>query len=162
MILGLHDSPLGRLTLVSDGGGLAGVYFENHRVGGPPKDAKSGSDAVLDATRRQLDSYFAGRGQSFDVKLAAHGTAFQNRVWAALMRIKYGETATYGAVAESIGSPKAVRAAGTAIGRNPVSILIPCHRIIGADGALTGYAGGIERKRHLLALERGELEVNAA
>lgn len=162
MILALHDSPLGVLTLVSDGAGLAGVYFENHRVGGPPQAAKPGVDSVIESARRQLDSYFAGRRQGFEIKLAAHGTAFQNRVWAALLRVKYGQTVTYGAIADAIGAPKAVRAAGTAIGRNPVSILIPCHRIVGADGSLTGYAGGIERKRHLLALEKGQAQVDAA
>ena len=150
----LHPSPIGALTLVCDGAGLSGLYFENHKVGGPPKDAAPGADRVLDEARRQLDAYFAGRLVRFDVPLSTAGTAFQARVWAALRAIAPGVMRTYGAIAEEIGAPAAVRAVGAAIGRNPISIIVPCHRVVGANGALTGFAGGLERKAFLLALER--------
>ncbi len=149
-----YASPIGVLTLVSNGAALSGVYFENHKPGGPPKDALEGADKALDAARKQLDAYFAGRRQSFDLPLALAGTPFQRSVWAELAHIPFGETTTYGAIAAAIGKPAAVRAVGAAVGRNPVSIVLPCHRVLGARGALTGFAGGIERKRFLLALER--------
>lgn len=152
-----HPSPVGVLTLVSNGQALTGVYFEGHAPGGPPAIAGEKKDEVLDSVRKQLDQYFAGRRKVFDVALAPKGTAFQSRIWAALQHIGYGETTTYGAIAAGIGSPAAVRAAGGAIGRNPVSIIIPCHRVIGASGALTGFGGGLARKQHLLALESGGL-----
>lgn len=151
-----HSTPIGALTLVSDGAGLAGVYFENHKVGGPPKDADEKSDRVLDAARKQLDAYFAGRRDAFNLPLALKGTPFQQRVWERLTKIGFGATTTYGAIANEIESPAAVRAVGAAVGRNPVSIVVPCHRVVGASGALTGFAGGVERKRFLLALEQGE------
>lgn len=152
-ILG-YASPIGVLTLVSNGAALSGVYFENHKPGGPPKDAQEGADKALDAARKQLDAYFAGRRESFDLPLALAGTPFQRSVWAELAHIPFGETITYGAIAAAIGKPAAVRAVGAAVGRNPVSIVLPCHRVLGASGALTGFAGGIERKRFLLAHEQ--------
>lgn len=154
MITALHESPIGPLTLVATEERLAGIYFEGHRVGGPPAEARPGQSAALDAARRALDAYFAGRKRSFDLALAPRGTPFQQRVWSALAEIPFGATRTYSAIAESVGAPKAVRAVGTAIGRNPVSIVIPCHRVIGTNGTLTGYAGGLDRKRFLLDLER--------
>lgn len=152
----VHESPVGPLTLVSDGAALAGVYFESQKHGAPPA-GPSGTDKIIDATRKQLDSYFAGKRKSFDVPLAAKGTAFQTRVWHALTKIPYGETVSYGAIAAGIGSPKAVRAVGAANGRNPIPIIIPCHRVIGANGSLTGFGGGMARKELLLDLERGAL-----
>ncbi len=159
MIVAQHATGLGVLTLVSDGAGLAGLYFENHKVGGPPAEARAGRDKIIDATRKQLDEYFAGKRRVFDLTLAPKGAAFQMRVWEALKAIAFGEQKTYGAVAAELGLPKAARATGTAIGRNPVSIIIPCHRVIGASGALTGYAGGVDRKKALLAFERGEAPI---
>jgi methylated-DNA-[protein]-cysteine S-methyltransferase len=156
MILAQHDSPLGRLTLVSIGAALSGLYFEKHKVGGPPREARPGSDGIIDAARRQLDEYFAGQRRDFDLPVAPSGTEFQVRIWNTLQTIGYGETRTYLDMAQRVGAPKAARAAGAAIGRNPVSIVIPCHRVVGAAGALTGYAGGVARKRALLALEQGE------
>ncbi len=152
-----HATPIGALTLVSDGASLAGLYFENHKVGGPPNDAAEKSDRVIDAARKQLDAYFAGRRQIFDLPLAPQGTPFQRSVWARLAQIPFGATTTYGAIANEIGAPRAVRAVGASVGRNPISIIVPCHRVLGASGALTGFAGGVERKRFLLALEQGEI-----
>lgn len=152
----VHESPVGPLTLVSDGGALAGVYFESQKHGSPPAGPR-GTDKIIDAARKQLDAYFAGKRKTFDVALAPKGTAFQERVWDALTKIPYGETVSYGAIANSIGSPKAVRAVGAANGRNPIPIIIPCHRVIGANGSLTGFGGGMARKELLLDLERGAL-----
>jgi len=152
----VHESPVGLLTLVSDGAALAGVYFESQKHGVAPT-GPLGADKIIDVTRKQLDAYFAGKRKSFDVPLAPKGTAFQTRVWHALTRIPYGETTSYGAIAAGIGSPKAVRAVGAANGRNPIPIIIPCHRVIGANGSLTGFGGGVARKELLLDLERGAL-----
>lgn len=152
----VHESPVGPLTLVSDGAALAGVYFESQKHGAPPAGPK-GADKIIDMARKQLDSYFTGKRKSFDIPLRPVGTAFQTRVWDALTRIPYGETTSYGAIANAIGSPKAVRAVGAANGRNPIPIIIPCHRVIGANGSLTGFGGGMARKEHLLDLERGAL-----
>jgi methylated-DNA-[protein]-cysteine S-methyltransferase len=111
--------------------------------------------AVLTRLRRELDAYFSGRLRSFSVALEPHGTPFQKRVWAALAQIPFGETRTYGQQARAIGQPSAVRAVGAANGRNPIGIVLPCHRVIGAKGELTGYAGGLEAKEFLLKLEAG-------
>jgi methylated-DNA-[protein]-cysteine S-methyltransferase len=154
-------SPVGELTLVADDAGLTGVYFEQHRHGrraGPgwrqaatwPGPAAT----VLAEARRQLDEYLAGRRDRFALPLAPRGTPFQQRVWAALLDIAPGETISYGELARRVGSPAAVRAVGGANARNPLSIVVPCHRVVGADGALTGFGGGVERKRWLLAHER--------
>jgi methylated-DNA-[protein]-cysteine S-methyltransferase len=112
---------------------------------------------VLDLAQRELDAYFAGVLREFTVKLAPQGTGFQKKVWAALLTIPYGATRSYGQQAAAIGAPKASRAVGAANGRNPIAIIIPCHRVIGANGSLTGFGGGMERKRILLDLERGGL-----
>lgn len=148
------DSPVGPLTLVESGGALAGLYLarQRHR----PDDDRFGQrdDAVLPALREQLSAYFAGSLRTFDVPVAVTGTPFQQQVWKALRSIPYGQTRTYGQLAAAVGRPAAVRAVGAANGRNPVGIVVPCHRVIGADGSMTGYGGGIERKVLLLDLER--------
>jgi methylated-DNA-[protein]-cysteine S-methyltransferase len=150
------ETGLGRLTLVAGRAGLTGLYFEGHRH--LPDPARFGpavpeSDPRFADAAAQLRAYLAGERVEFDVPLAAAGTAFQRAVWSALDRIPHGSTTTYGAIAAALGSPKAVRAVGLAVGRNPISIIVPCHRVVGANGALTGYAGGVDRKRRLLELE---------
>jgi methylated-DNA-[protein]-cysteine S-methyltransferase len=155
MISAIHDSPVGKLTLISNGKALTHLEFENPRY--PAKAAPRGDDAIIAKTRKQLDTYFAGKLKAFDLALAPEGTDFQQRVWAALLKIPYGATRSYGQQAAVIGSPKAVRAVGLANGRNPIAIIIPCHRVIGANGSLTGYGGGIERKRWLLQHEGAQL-----
>jgi methylated-DNA-[protein]-cysteine S-methyltransferase len=155
------DSPIGPLTLVAAAGSLTGLYLDTpdtgaprHQPGaevlGPPADLASEPFA---AAADQLAAYFAGRLTEFSLPLAPAGTPFQRRVWAGLQEIPYGDTRSYRQLAEKIGNPAAVRAVGLANGRNPVAIVIPCHRVIGADGSLTGYGGGLERKRYLLELE---------
>ncbi len=153
MISTLYESPVGPLTLISDGRALAHLQFENPRYAYAP--APAGSDAILDLAQRELDLYFAGKLTAFTVPVAPQGTDFQRRVWAALQTIPYGAVRTYGAQAALIAAPKAVRAVGLANGRNPISIIIPCHRVIGASGALTGYGGGLPRKQFLIELEQG-------
>ena len=148
-----HESPLGALTLVSNGQALTQLTFAQHRYSFAA--APAGEDDVLKQARRELDLYFAGKLRSFSVKLAPAGTPFQQRVWAALRDIPYGATRTYAQQATAIGAPAAVRAVGAANGRNPLSIVVPCHRVIAANGALTGYAGGVPRKQMLLELEQG-------
>ncbi len=151
-------SPLGTILLRASARGLTGLYMEQHRHG-PALEAREGwtrDDAPFAQVRAQLDEYFAGTRTGFDLVLdhdAIGGTAFQRRVWAALGDIAYGETVSYGELARRIGQPAAVRAVGLANGRNPVSIVVPCHRVIGSGGKLTGYGGGMERKSALLALE---------
>lgn len=149
----IYQSPVGPLTLISDGAGLTDLQFENPRY--PYAPAPAGEDQVLKEARRQLDAYFAGKLRTFELPLAPQGTPFQKSVWAALVKIPYGATMSYGGLAAAIGKPKAMRAVGLANGRNPISIIVPCHRVIGADGSLTGYGGGMERKRRLLDLEQG-------
>jgi methylated-DNA-[protein]-cysteine S-methyltransferase len=161
----VHDSPVGPLTLTSDEGKLISVEFERRsRSKQGARKHRNGSgerttgvrDPTLDAARKQLDAYFAGRLKSFDLPLAPRGTDFQRQVWKALTRIPYGETTSYGAIARQVGEPGAARAVGAANGANPICIIVPCHRVIGADGSLTGFGGGLDRKRFLLSLERGE------
>lgn len=153
------DSPVQELTLVSDGTALTAVWFAEHRHA--PVVAGRGERVPLDAAPpvlalavTQLEEYFAGGRTAFDLPTKASGTPFQHRVWAALTRIPYGSTWSYGALAVEVGSPGAARAVGLANGRNPLSIVVPCHRVIGSDGSITGYGGGEARKRTLLALER--------
>jgi methylated-DNA-[protein]-cysteine S-methyltransferase len=148
------ESPLGPLTLRADDGVLTGLYLPEHRRGPAPGTLGTRDDAGLPAVREQLAAYFAGERTAFDVPLELRGTAFQQRVWAALREIPYGETRTYGQLAAALGAPSASRAVGLANGRNPISIVVPCHRVVGASGSLTGYAGGVGRKRALLDLER--------
>jgi methylated-DNA-[protein]-cysteine S-methyltransferase len=153
-----HASPIGPLLLVGerDGSGgvrLSGIFMEEHRHG-PAVDPSWVEDpAAFREVMGQLDEYFAGSRATFDLALAPAGTPFRQRVWAELARIPAGTTVTYGELARRVGRPGAARAVGAAVGRNPVSIVVPCHRVVGSDGALTGYAGGIARKAFLLALE---------
>ena len=148
------ESPIGRLLLTSDGTSLTGLYMETSRktqvTDGWVEDA---TVAPLAETVRQLTEYFAGTRREFDLPLRLKGTEFQQRVWRELTAIPYGETWSYGQLAKRINKPSASRAVGLANGRNPISILVPCHRVIGADGSLTGYGGGVERKQWLLAHE---------
>jgi methylated-DNA-[protein]-cysteine S-methyltransferase len=152
------DSPIGPLTLVAAGDRLAGLYMEvaGHRpdasVLGIPGDLDCA--AVLSRTAAQLEAYFAGELTAFDLPLEMEGSRFQRTVWSGLQAIPYGATVSYGELAGRIGQPSASRAVGLANGRNPVSIVVPCHRVIGADGSLTGYGGGLDRKRFLLMLEQ--------
>ena len=148
------DSPIGPLTLVAEDGQLTGLYMTEHRHRPPMETFGERDPCPFDAAGAQLAEYFAGQRTEFDLPLLMHGTAFQRIVWDALRDIPYGETASYGQLAERIGRPAAVRAVGLANGKNPISIIVPCHRVIGASGGLTGYGGGIARKRHLLDFER--------
>uniref|UniRef100_I2Q7A2 Methylated-DNA--protein-cysteine methyltransferase n=1 Tax=Desulfovibrio sp. U5L TaxID=596152 RepID=I2Q7A2_9BACT len=150
-----YESSLGPMLLAADGDVLTGVWFlgQKHFPAAPPQCGEAPAGGVLDRAARQLGEYLAGRRQAFDIRLAPAGTAFQRAVWEALLAIPHGETATYGEVARRIGRPRSVRAVGAAVGRNPISILIPCHRVVGADGRLTGYAGGLDKKEALLSLE---------
>lgn len=148
------DSPVGPLTLVASDGVLAGLYMDEQRHRPPEEIFGVPDPAGFDAVIAELEAYFAGGLTEFTVPLASAGTPFQQSVWDALRAIPYGETVSYGQLADRIGRPKAVRAVGLANGRNPVSIIVPCHRVIGADGGLTGYGGGVERKRYLLDFER--------
>jgi methylated-DNA-[protein]-cysteine S-methyltransferase len=146
-------SPVGRLTLVAADGALVGVYFDNQPVADAPPTAWARDERPLRAARAQLDEYFAGVRTRFDLPLAPQGTPFQRAVWDQLLRIPFGETRTYGDLARALGKPGASRAVGGANHENPLSIVIPCHRVIGADGSLTGYGGTLGRKRLLLDLE---------
>ena len=150
-------SPIGPLTLVAADGNLIGLYMDTpgHNPGaGTMGEAGDPRAEPFAAAAEQLEEYFAGRRTEFDLPLAPDGTQFQRRVWAGLQAIPYGRTSSYGELAGKIGQPTAVRAVGLANGRNPIALVIPCHRVIGADGSLTGYGGGLDRKRFLLALER--------
>ena len=151
-------SPLGVIGLRGTADGLTGVYMEEHHHGPPAEEraAWTRQDVRLAEARAQLEEYFAGARTVFDLPLdleGTGGTSFQRRVWAALCEVPYGATISYGELARRIGQPAAVRAVGLANGRNPLSIIVPCHRVIGAGGALTGYGGGMARKRALLDLE---------
>lgn len=147
-------SPIGRLLLISDGTALTGLYTEPSRKAQSTDGwAKDAGIKPLAATARQLSEYFAGSRREFDVPLRLQGTEFQTRVWHELLDIPYGVTYSYGQLAKRLGNPNAPRAVGFANGRNPISIIVPCHRVIGADGSLTGYGGGIEHKRWLLEHE---------
>lgn len=148
------DSPIGPLTLVGRDGALTAVYMDAHRHAADPATYGTHEPRGLEAAAEQLGEYFAGERREFDLALDATGTSFQHQVWDALVRIPYGATTSYGELATEIGRPGASRAVGLANGRNPISIIVPCHRVIGASGSLTGYGGGIERKAALLDLER--------
>ncbi|HEY2507372.1 MAG TPA: methylated-DNA--[protein]-cysteine S-methyltransferase [Streptosporangiaceae bacterium] len=152
------DSPIGPLTLVAADGALTGLYMDAQRY--RPGDAMFGlpgdaGDEPFTSAAAQLAAYFAGERAGFDVPLAPAGTPFQQQVWAALRSIPYGQTWSYGRIADHLGRPGASRAVGLANGKNPIAVIIPCHRVIGADGSLTGYGGGMARKRFLLDLEHG-------
>ena len=149
----LLPSPVGELLLVSDGDALTGLFMCDHNGGLVPEPAWRRDDSPFVTVCEQLTAYFAGELQEFDVRLAPEGTEFQKRVWQELCRIPFGASISYGELARRIGQPAASRAVGAANGQNPVSIIVPCHRVIGANGTLTGYGGGIERKKWLLEHE---------
>jgi methylated-DNA-[protein]-cysteine S-methyltransferase len=143
------DSPIGELLLTAEDGALTRLYMSPFQL----DSAWAHEPDALAEPARQLGEYFAGERTEFELELRPHGTDFQRSVWERLLAIPYGETTTYGALALELGDPRKVRAVGLANGRNPISIVVPCHRVIGSDGSLTGYGGGLERKRQLLALE---------
>ncbi|MBO0703560.1 MAG: methylated-DNA--[protein]-cysteine S-methyltransferase, partial [Candidatus Dormibacteraeota bacterium] len=147
-------SPIGELLVTGDGEAITGLLFPPHRdrSGGPKGWVRD--DALFGEARRQLDAYFAGDLRAFDLPLAPAGSPFQRDVWQALLTVPYGSTRTYGAIARQVGRPDRARAVGAANGRNPIAIVLPCHRIIGAGGDLVGYGGGLRRKAWLLSLER--------
>ena len=152
------ESPIGDLTLVaSPDDELVGLYMEQHRHRPALETFGLRDDTILPKVADQLAEYFAGERTTFDVPLAPAGTAFQQEVWAALLNIPYGTTTTYGELAVALGKPlTASRAVGLANGKNPISIIVPCHRVVGSTGSLTGYGGGLPRKQQLLDLERGD------
>jgi methylated-DNA-[protein]-cysteine S-methyltransferase len=152
---GFYESPCGEMLIVAGESGLSGVYFEGQKYypAIDPQWRRDDGDAVILQTRRELAEYFAGKRERFDVTVAPEGTPFQRAIWDAIARVGFGDTISYARLAESAGCPGKARAAGAATGRNPLTIIVPCHRIVASSGALTGYAGGLERKRALLALE---------
>jgi methylated-DNA-[protein]-cysteine S-methyltransferase len=152
-VFSLLDRPIGELLLTGDGESVTGIWMQSHRSEWRRTKAWRRDDVAFASTREQLSEYFAGERSEFDLPLAPEGTAFQRKVWNALCTIPYGETLSYGGLARRIGQPTAARAVGLANGSNPLPIVVPCHRVIGADGSLTGFGGGIERKRWLLAHE---------
>ncbi|WP_405765765.1 methylated-DNA--[protein]-cysteine S-methyltransferase [Streptomyces sp. NBC_00080] len=149
------DSPYGPLTLVADDGVLCGLYMTEQRHRPPEENFGPRDDTLFGDAEEQLKAYFSGELREFSLELRLHGTPFQRSVWDGLRKIPYGETRTYGELAEALGNPTASRAVGLANGRNPIGIIVPCHRVIGAGGGLTGYGGGLDRKRRLLDFEGG-------
>jgi len=152
-LFSLLDSPIGELLLTGDGHYVTGIWMQSHRSEWKRTRAYERDDVALAPARAQLTQYFAGERADFELSLLPEGTPFQRKVWNALCEIPYGETISYGELARRIGQPSAARAVGLANGSNPLPIVVPCHRVIGADGSLTGFGGGIERKRWLLAHE---------
>jgi methylated-DNA-[protein]-cysteine S-methyltransferase len=151
------DSPFGELTLVAESGVLSGLYFPGHWYMPDPDAFGVNSEHGFEQTERQLAEYFAGERTGFDLATTTtSGDEFQRRVWELIDRIPYGETTTYGEMAAELGDPTLARKVGGAVGRNPISVIVPCHRVVGKDGKLTGYAGGLERKQFLLELEGAE------
>jgi methylated-DNA-[protein]-cysteine S-methyltransferase len=150
------ESPVGKLKLVASDQGLVAVLWENDRPGRVRLSEliEDEQHPVLVKTERQLGEYFAGKRKAFSIDLDMRGTRFQKDVWEALLAIPFGETRSYGQLAQQLGNPRATRAVGAANGRNPVSIIVPCHRVIGSSGKLTGFAGGLDAKAHLLGLEQ--------
>jgi methylated-DNA-[protein]-cysteine S-methyltransferase len=147
------DTPLGELTLVAADGILSGVYYPGHWTKPDRSGFGARTEHGFEETERQLAEYFAGERTSFELATSVTGEPFQRRVWELLHRIPYGQTTTYGELARELGDPSLARAVGAAVGANPLSVIVPCHRVVGKDGSLTGYAGGLERKRTLLDLE---------
>jgi methylated-DNA-[protein]-cysteine S-methyltransferase len=148
------DSPLGRIRLSGQDDVLTGLHLADHERCPKAEAAWNYDDSAFDGAAQQLREYFSGSRTGFDVPLALRGSTFQVQVWRALQEVPYGETTSYAGIARAIGRPAAVRAVGAANGRNPISIIVPCHRIIGADGSLTGYGWGVDRKAWLLDHER--------
>ncbi len=157
------DSPVGKLKMVASEKGLVAILWENDKPTRVPLSEmmEDSRQKILVETERQLSEYFAGKRQAFDLPLDMRGTQFQKDVWEALLAIPFGETRSYGELAKKLGSPTASRAVGAANGRNPISIVVPCHRVIGASGKLTGFAGGLDVKERLLGLERGKTKLFA-
>jgi len=155
-------TPIDRLVVASDGSAIVGVWMANAEPEEGSWADRCGTDALLDETRRQLVAYFAGRLRTFDLPLAPNGTDFQRRVWSALQEIPFGSTISYADLARRVSNAAAVRAVGAANGRNPIPIIVPCHRVIGSDGSLTGFGGGLPRKQWLLRHEgvQGEFELH--
>ena len=151
------DSPVGELLLSGDGQALHGLYMQEGRTAAAVRADWQRDDDAFTEVRAQLDEYFDGRRTDFDLPLAMAGSEFQRRVWRALQEIPYGETISYGEQARRLGPPATPRNVGATNGRNPISIIVPCHRVVGSDGSLTGYGCGLERKRMLLDLEAGAL-----
>lgn len=145
-----YDTPIGRVGIAEEDGGLTQVTFQTV----PPSGAVLEETPLIAQCMQQLDEYFAGERKAFDLPLCGKGTEFQKKVWAALCEIPYGETRTYGEIAAAVGNPKAARAVGMANNRNPISVIVPCHRVIGSGGKLVGYGGGLDKKKFLLDLER--------
>ena len=155
------DSPIGELTLVAKGGVLSGIYFPGHWHMPAPEVFGARAERGFEQAQRQLGEYFAGDRTEFELPTTIAGEEFQRRVWELIDRIPYGRTTTYGEMAQELGDPALAREVGAAVGRNPLSIVVPCHRVVGKDGRLTGYAGGLERKRFLLELEGAGERVEA-
>lgn len=156
------DSPIGTLLLTGDGRALCGLHMQGGRTAIKVRPEWKRADEPFARVEAQLAEYFEGRRTAFDVPLELAGSPFQRRVWAALQEIPYGETVSYGELARRVGAPSAARAVGVANRENPVAVIVPCHRVIGADGSLTGFGGGLERKRVLLELESGVLSMGTA
>jgi methylated-DNA-[protein]-cysteine S-methyltransferase len=153
------DSPLGELLAVGDGRALHGLYMQEGRTRKAVEPAWETAEQPFAGVRAQLAGYFAGRRRGFDIPLVLTGSEFERRVWSALQDIPCGESISYGELARRVGPPGTPRNVGSANGRNPIAVIVPCHRVIGADGSLTGYGGGLERKRLLLELEAGVLSL---
>jgi methylated-DNA-[protein]-cysteine S-methyltransferase len=150
-----YDSPQGRMLLVADGERLSGVYFDGQKYVAhiEPGWRRDAHHPPLRQAKRELTEYFGGERQRFEIALAPEGTPFQRSVWKAISSVGFGQTISYGELADRAGCPGSARAAGAATGRNPIGVIVPCHRIVGANGSLTGYAGGLDKKRALLAFE---------
>lgn len=146
-----YDTEIGNISIIENGRAITGLYFANATI---PKDVNIQETELLREAKKQLDDYFGGRRRDFHLPLEPKGTEFQQKVWRALQNIPYGKTCSYGEIAKNIGNSKASRAVGMANNRNPISIIIPCHRVIGKDGKLVGYGGGLEIKQYLLKLEK--------
>ena len=159
MLYTSFESPIGELLAVGDGRALHGLYMQEGRTAMAVRSDWERADEPFGEVRAQLADYFDGRRTVFDLPLAMQGTPFQLQAWRALQDIRYGETISYGEQARRIGRPADPRGVGQANGRNPIAVIVPCHRVIGADGSLTGYGGGLERKRRLLELEAGVLSL---
>ena len=155
------ESPIGELTLVAADGVLGGLYFPGHWYMPAPDVFGARSEGGFEQAERELEEYFAGARTEFELPTTASGDEFQRRVWELIDRIPYGETTTYGEMATELGDPVLARRVGGAVGRNPLSLVVPCHRVVGKDGKLTGYAGGLERKRFLLELEQADVVLAA-
>jgi methylated-DNA-[protein]-cysteine S-methyltransferase len=155
------ESPLGELTIAAERGHLVGLYFPHHWYMPDRETLGTHTDVGFEEVQRQLGEYFAGRRRQFDLPLDPRGDELQHRVWKLVREVPYGRTSTYGDVASGLGDGTSAQAVGAAVGRNPLSVLVPCHRIVGSNGKLTGYAGGLRRKRVLLDLEEAALGMSA-